>query len=70
LGRSARAVPGRVGSVASNEGAFERRISYKEEVVVIDTFDDSTEALRRCSELHREETHREYCFFYTSDPSW
>lgn len=41
---------------------------YIEEVVVIDTFEDSTEALRRYSELHREEPHREYCFFHTSRP--
>jgi hypothetical protein len=41
---------------------------YIEEVVVIDAFDDSTEALRRYSELHRKEPHREYCFFHTSRP--
>ncbi|SFL49364.1 hypothetical protein SAMN03159341_106350 [Paenibacillus sp. 1_12] len=41
---------------------------YIEEVVVIDAFDDSTKARRRYSELHREEPHREYCFFHTSRP--
>jgi hypothetical protein len=41
---------------------------YIEEVVVIDTFADSTEALRRYSELHRQEPGREYCFFHTSRP--
>lgn len=41
---------------------------FIEEVVVIDTFGDSTEALRRYGELHRENPHREYCFFHTSRP--
>ncbi|MCR8635820.1 hypothetical protein [Paenibacillus radicis (ex Xue et al. 2023)] len=41
---------------------------YIEEVNVINTFNDSTEAMRRYSELHREEPHREYCFFHTSRP--
>ena len=42
----------------------ERGHRYIEEVVVIDTFADSTEALRRYSELYRQEPEREYCFFY------
>ncbi len=41
---------------------------YIEEVVVIDTFNDSTLALRRYSELHKQNPHRENCFFYTSRP--
>ncbi|KPV58528.1 hypothetical protein QJ48_15940 [Paenibacillus sp. A3] len=41
---------------------------YIEEVVVMDTFEDSTEALRRYSELHRQDPGREYCFFHTSRP--
>lgn len=41
---------------------------YIEEMTVIDSFEDSTEALKRYSELHREDPHREYCFFHTSRP--
>lgn len=41
---------------------------YIEEMVVIDSYADSTEALKRYSELHREDPHREYCFFHTSRP--
>ncbi|ANE46864.1 hypothetical protein SY83_11915 [Paenibacillus swuensis] len=41
---------------------------YIEEVVVIDALIDSREALRRYSELHRQEPNREYCFFHTSRP--
>ena len=41
---------------------------YIEDVNVIDTFADSTSALRRYSELHREDPGREYCFFHTSRP--
>jgi hypothetical protein len=55
LGRSAGAVPGRMGGIGSNEVAFEEGHRYIEEVVVIDTFDDSTEALSRYIELHRFE---------------
>lgn len=47
----------------SNEGH-----RYIEEVIVIDTYDDSTGALQRYSELHRENPQREYCFFHTSRP--
>jgi len=42
---------------------------FIEEVVVIDKFDDSREAMRRCSELHRLNPPREYCFFHTSRPA-
>lgn len=41
---------------------------FIEEMTVIDSFDDSVKALKRYSELHREEPHREYCFFHTSRP--
>lgn len=41
---------------------------FIEEVVVIDSFDDSTRALHRYSELHKESPHREYCYFHTSRP--
>ncbi|WP_435923463.1 hypothetical protein [Paenibacillus sp. DYY-L-2] len=36
---------------------------YIEEMAVIDSYADSKEALKRYSELHREDPHREYCFF-------
>ncbi|MDU7474726.1 MAG: hypothetical protein E7L01_15580 [Paenibacillus macerans] len=39
---------------------------YIEEVAVIDRFDDSTVAMKRYYELHREQPHREYGFFHTS----
>lgn len=42
---------------------------YIEEVVVVDRFDNSTSAMRRYSELHKLEPHREYCFFHTSRPA-
>lgn len=42
---------------------------YIEEVVVIDRFEESTAALRRYSELHKQDPHREYCFFHTSRPT-
>ncbi|TDF97052.1 hypothetical protein E1757_14470 [Paenibacillus piri] len=42
---------------------------YIEEVVVVDRFDDSTSAMRRYSELHKQDPHREYCFFHTSRPT-
>lgn len=41
---------------------------YIEHVIVIVSFADSTSALRRYSELHREDPGREYCFFHTSRP--
>ncbi|MDR6722843.1 hypothetical protein J2W91_001295 [Paenibacillus amylolyticus] len=39
---------------------------YIEEMSIIDSFDDSTEALKRYSELHQDNPKREYCFFHTS----
>lgn len=42
---------------------------YIEEVVVLDRFDDSTSAMRRYYELHKQDPHREYCFFHTSRPA-
>lgn len=41
---------------------------YIEEVNVIDRYHSSTDALERYSELHREQPHREFCFFHTSRP--
>ncbi len=41
---------------------------YIDDVIVIDSFADSTSALRRYSELHKEDPWREYCFFHTSRP--
>jgi hypothetical protein len=42
---------------------------YIDEVIVIDRFSTSTDALKRYSELHREEPQREFCFFHTSRES-
>ena len=39
---------------------------YIEEVVVLDRFNNSPDAMRRYYELHREQPHKEYCFFHTS----
>jgi hypothetical protein len=39
---------------------------YIEEVVVIDRFNNSMDAMHRYSELHQSQPHREYCFFHTS----
>ncbi len=36
---------------------------FIEEMSVIDSYVDSTKALKRYSELHQEAPHREYCFF-------
>lgn len=41
---------------------------FIEEMTVIDSFNDSVKALKRYSELHQNEPHREYCFFHTSRP--
>jgi hypothetical protein len=41
---------------------------FIEEMTVIDSFDDSMKALKKYSELHKNEPHREYCFFHTSRP--
>ena len=42
---------------------------YIEEVVVLDRFNNSPDAMRRYYELHREQPHKEYCFFHTSRPA-
>jgi len=39
---------------------------YIEEVVIVDTFEDPTSAMRRYNELHKQDPYREYCFFHTS----
>lgn len=41
---------------------------YIEEMSVIDSYEDSTKALKRYSELHQEDPQREYCFFHTFRP--
>ncbi|MEK3688277.1 hypothetical protein [Paenibacillus sp. FSL R10-2736] len=41
---------------------------FIEEMSVIDSYEDSTKALKRYSELHQGDPHREYCFFHTSRP--
>lgn len=58
-----------MGCIKSDKGLFKRRSQrFIEEMTVVDSFDDSVKALKRYSELHREEPHREYCFFHTSRP--
>lgn len=42
---------------------------YIEEIVVIDRFEKSSEAMRRYDELRKEKPYREYCFFHTSRPN-
>jgi hypothetical protein len=42
---------------------------YIEEVVVINRFNNSIDAMHRYSELHQKQPHREYCFFHTSRPT-
>ena len=39
---------------------------YIEEMALIDRFDDSTVAMKRYYELHREQPYREHGFFHTS----
>lgn len=39
---------------------------YIDEVAVIDRYDDSTVAMKRYYQLHREQPNREYGFFHTS----
>lgn len=39
---------------------------FVDEVAVIDRFDDSSVAMKRYYELHREQPYREYGFFHTS----
>ncbi|MRN56668.1 hypothetical protein GJB61_27280 [Paenibacillus sp. LC-T2] len=41
---------------------------FIEEMSVIDSYENSTKALKRYSELHHQAPHREYCFFHTSLP--
>ncbi|MFZ3591356.1 hypothetical protein ACOI1C_19535 [Bacillus sp. DJP31] len=47
----------------SNEGN-----RYIEEVIVIDRFEQSIEAMHRYDKLRLEQPQREYCFFHTSRP--
>jgi len=37
-----------------------------EEVIVIDRFRSSIQAMHRYDELHREQPYKEFCFFHTS----
>ena len=39
---------------------------YIEEVVIIDIFENSLEAMNRYEELRKGQPQREYCFFHTS----
>lgn len=39
---------------------------YIEDVVIIDKFESSLEAMNRYDELRKEQPQREYCFFHTS----
>ncbi|WP_339318067.1 hypothetical protein [Paenibacillus sp. FSL R10-2734] len=41
---------------------------FIEEMSVIDSYEDSTKALKRYSQLHQDDPYREYCFFHTSRP--
>lgn len=41
---------------------------YIEEIVVIDRFEKSVDAMHRYGELRQEQPNREYCFFHTSRP--
>lgn len=50
----------------ATEAYSENGLRHIEEVVVIDRFESSTNAMRRCAELHREQPDKEYCFFHTS----
>jgi hypothetical protein len=42
---------------------------YIEEVVVVDRFEKSVEAMSRYDELRKGQPNREYCFFHTSRPN-
>lgn len=42
---------------------------YIEEVIVIDRFEKSVEAMRLYNELRHDQPNREYCFFHTSRPN-
>lgn len=37
-----------------------------DDIAVVDAFDDSMQALRRHSELHKQKPNREFYFFHTS----
>jgi hypothetical protein len=39
---------------------------YIEEVAVIDRFNHSMDAMHRYDKLHKEQPHKEFCFFHTS----
>ncbi|MBP1970180.1 hypothetical protein J2Z83_002298 [Virgibacillus natechei] len=39
---------------------------YIDEVIVVDRFQDSINAMHRYEALHKEDPHKEYCFFHTS----
>lgn len=39
---------------------------YMEDVVMIDRFESSSEAMDRYADLRRDQPQREYCFFHTS----
>ncbi|QQK80829.1 hypothetical protein HUG20_13615 [Salicibibacter cibi] len=39
---------------------------YIEDVVIIDRFENSLEAMNRYEELRKDQPQREYCFFHTS----
>ncbi|SDI48139.1 hypothetical protein [Natribacillus halophilus] len=39
---------------------------YIEDVVIIDRFENSLEAMERYEELRKDQPQREYCFFHTS----
>jgi hypothetical protein len=39
---------------------------YIDEVIVIDRFEDSFDAMRRYYDLHHLHPQKEYCFFHTS----
>ena len=42
---------------------------YIEEVVVVDRFENSLDAMDRYEKLRKEQPQREYCFFHTSRPN-
>lgn len=42
---------------------------YIDEIVVIDRFEESIEAMHRYDELRQKQPNREYCFFHTSRPN-
>lgn len=42
---------------------------YIEEVVVVDRFENSLDAMDRYEQLRKDQPQREYCFFHTSRPN-